>query len=109
MFGIFGRKPKRSIEDDLIPQLKRHVVQIQDSTGVSYLAIAAPMLTFGISLLVKDKGLAGLAHAINTLSALIEQEQTSLGSLGSAIMNIQIPEFPRDHYHSVIDKLLISP
>jgi hypothetical protein len=50
MFDLFWRKPKRSVEDDLIPELKRYVVQIQDTRGVSYLAIAAPLLTFGVSL-----------------------------------------------------------
>lgn len=106
MFGLFGRKPKRSVEGDLIPELNRHVVQIHDSTGLSFLAIVEPMLTFGVSLVVKDKGLAGLAQAINTLSTLIEEEQqASAGSLAPSIIDIKTPEQPRDHYHSVIPRL----
>ena len=44
MLGLFGRKTKRSAEDDLIPELTRYVIQIQETTGVSYTAIAAAML-----------------------------------------------------------------
>lgn len=106
MFGLFGRKPKRSVENDLIPELKRQIVQIQESTGAKYLTIAEPMLTLGVSLLVKNKGSAGLAHAINTLGALIEKEQqTSTGSLASSIIDIKVPEHPRDHYNSVLKRL----
>jgi tetratricopeptide (TPR) repeat protein len=100
---MFGRKPKRP--EDIVPEVKRHVVQLQETTGASYLAIAAPMLTFGISLLVRDKGVSGLASAIEILGSLIEQEQAKLGSLNSSIMGITLPEQSRDHYHSVIDKL----
>jgi tetratricopeptide (TPR) repeat protein len=105
MFGIFGRKPTKSVDDDLIPELKRQVVQIKDSTGVSYLAIAEPMLTFGVTLLLHEKGAAGLAQVINNLSSMIQEQQAALGSLGSSIMEIKIPEHSRDHYHTVIDKM----
>jgi tetratricopeptide (TPR) repeat protein len=104
MFGLFGHKPERNVEGELIPELRRHAVHIQDSTGTSYLAIAAPMLTFGISLLAKGKGPAGLANVINILSALIEEQQKAL-SLGLTIMDVKIPEQPPDQYNSVIDKL----
>lgn len=103
MFGIFGRQPKKSVEEDLIPELKRQVVQIRDSTGASYLAIAAPLLSFGISLVVEKKG---LAHAISILSAILEEEQqTSAGSLSSSIIDIKIPEPTRGEVEPVVKKL----
>ena len=73
--------------------------------GVSYLAIAPPMLGFGMSCLVRERGLAGLAAAIEGLGSLIEEKQARLGFLGSHLMYIKLPEQPGDHYHSVIHKL----
>lgn len=105
MFGLFGSKPKKNIEDELIPELKRHVVQIADSTGIPYLAIAMPMLSYGILFQVKDKGPTVLAQAINKLSSQLDSEQRAPGSLGSSIMEVGVPELPREHTDIAIDRL----
>ncbi len=57
MLNLFGRKPERSAED-IVREPKSHVVQLREAMGISYLAIAPPMLSFGMSLLAKDRGLA---------------------------------------------------
>lgn len=105
MFGLFRREPKRSVEDDLIPALRNNAAQIQETTGVSYLAVAAPMLTFGVSLIAKDNGLPGLAQAISTLTALLENEKRNFGSLGSSILGVKMPDLPQRDLHAVIDRL----
>jgi tetratricopeptide (TPR) repeat protein len=106
MFSLFGRKPKKGAEH-IIPELKRHVIQLQESTAVSSMAIAVSMLGFGISLLVNAKGPTGLATAIEILASLVEEEQAKLGSLGSSIVdiNINVPQQPREHHEIVVSKL----
>ncbi|MGX4803987.1 tetratricopeptide repeat protein [Bradyrhizobium guangdongense] len=105
MFGLFGSKPKKSIENELIPELKNLVVQIKDSTGISYLAITLPMLGLGTSFSIEGKGAQGIVQMINRLSNELEQEQQALGSLGTAIMNVGVPELPRQHTDIAVDRL----
>ncbi|MBJ7402180.1 MAG: tetratricopeptide repeat protein [Bradyrhizobium sp.] len=105
MFGLFGNKPKKSVDNELIPELKSRVVQIQESAGISYLAITLPMLGLGSSFSTEGKGAQGLAQEINRLSRQLEEEQKALGSLGSAIMDVGVPELPRQHTDIAIDRL----
>ena len=104
MFSLFGRKPRKGPEQ-LIPELRRHAVQIEVSTGISHLVIASAMLSFGVSLFAQDKGLAGLTAAMEILSTLIKQEKDAHGSLGSSIMKIGLPELPSDQCQLAVDQL----
>ena len=103
MFGLFGRKPEKR-PGEIVPDLKRRVVQLQEETGINHLAIAEAMLTFGFSLLVEGTGAARLATTIETIERTIEQEQAN-SSLGSHLIAVNIPAQPPDQYRTVIDKL----
>ncbi|WP_035964081.1 tetratricopeptide repeat protein [Bradyrhizobium sp. YR681] len=105
MFGLFGSKPKKSIDNELIPELKRTVVQIQEATGISYLAITLPMLSLGTAFSMEGKGAQGIAQAINRLSNQLEEEQKALGSLKNAVMDVGVPDLPRQHTDIAVDRL----
>jgi tetratricopeptide (TPR) repeat protein len=108
MFSLFGSKKSA---EDIIPELKRQVVDLQQTTGISYLPIASSLLQFGVSFLVRGNGLlrantlSRLANAIESLGSLIQNEQSSLGSLGSAIIDIKVPEFPPEHWDVAVNQI----
>jgi tetratricopeptide (TPR) repeat protein len=106
MFSLFRRKPKKGAEH-ITAELKRHVIQLQESTALSSMAIAVSMLSFGISLIVSGKGSTGLPSAIEILASLVEEEQAKLGSLGSSIVDIHVnvPQQPPEHHQVVVGKL----
>ncbi|MDF0515752.1 tetratricopeptide repeat protein [Bradyrhizobium yuanmingense] len=105
MFGLFGNKSKKSAEGELVPALKQYVVQIHDTTKITFLAIAHPLLTFGMSAQAYGKGPAGITQAINSLSRQLEQAQKALGSLGSSIMDVGIPQQPQQQYDFLVEKI----
>ena len=74
MFSLFGRKRKKSSEH-LNREIRLYPIKLRQLDDIE-LICAKPhaMLNFGVSLLVKDKGLAGLTTAIETLHALIERQ-----------------------------------
>ena len=63
----------------------------KDKTRVSYPDIAAPMSLLAVSLLVKDH--AGLAHAMNTLSALSHRNEQNLSGVIGFVDNPNIRPF----------------
>jgi hypothetical protein len=101
--------PRRALR--IIPELKRQVAELQQTTGISYLTIASSLLYFGVSCLARGNGLlgakklSGLANAIESLGSFIQNEQSSLGSLGSAIIDIKVPELPREHWLVAVNQV----
>jgi TPR repeat len=107
MFGLSGKKSA----EDIIPGLKRQVADLEQSTGVSYVAIASALLHFGMSCLERGNGffrskkLSGLAQVIQHLESLVKTETSSLGSLGSAIIDIKVPQFPLEHWRVAVAQI----
>ena len=75
MFKLFGRKREASPEE-IAPELRRHIVRVHDNSGIDYVIIATATLNVGISLVVKERG---IAEGIKLLRMCMDAEKDAFG------------------------------